>query len=154
MWKRLLARNCLHFRFIYYLDENNSCMLQKENVFNEFCTCTFSLFGKPKDQLSFLKLPANLELMQRFLIYFKRDKLSKKNSLPGHVTKLFSRGLKVAGSSTAGYVCYMCLNTIKAKITNLEKKSCDTNLVKGGLMNKPMYLYLRNIRQNCLLCLT
>ena len=41
----------------------------------------FPLIGKPIDRLSSLKLPTNLEKMQRFLYHFKCDKLSKQKSI-------------------------------------------------------------------------
>ena len=41
----------------------------------------FPLLGKPREMLSPLKLPTILEVMQRFLHYFKYEKLSKQKSI-------------------------------------------------------------------------
>ena len=76
----------------------------------------YPLLGKPVDRLSPLTLPTNLDVMQRFLYYSKRKKLSKQKSLNRTSDEVVFPWERVAQSSTPGYTCYMSLNTIKAII--------------------------------------
>ena len=73
---------------------------------------TFSLIGKPKDGLPSLKLPTNLNVMLRFLLYFKCEKLSKQKSINRTCDEVVLRWKKVAEDSTTGY-------TIQSKLSKL-----------------------------------
>ena len=79
----------------------------------------FPLIGKPIDRLSSLKLPTNLEVMQRFLYHFKCDKLSKQKSINRNCDEVILLRQKVAEGSTPGYTCYLSVNSIKTRINTL-----------------------------------
>ena len=79
----------------------------------------FPLIGKPIDRLSSLKLPTNLEVMQRFLYHFKCDKLSKQKSINRTCDEVVLLWQKVAEGSTPGYTCYLSVNSIKTRINTL-----------------------------------
>jgi len=53
------------------------------------------LLGKPRDQLPSLKLPMNLEVMLRFLYFFKCENLRSKKQLIVHVKKSYSCGKRL-----------------------------------------------------------
>ena len=61
------------------------------------------LIGKPIDRLSSLKLPTNLEVMQRLLT----------------CDEVVLLGQKVADGSTPGYTCHLSVNAIKTRINTL-----------------------------------
>ena len=69
--------------------------------------------------LSPLKLCTNFEVMQRFLHYFKYEKLSKHKYINRTCDEVILLWKKVADGSTPGYICYMTLNTVKVKMTKL-----------------------------------
>ena len=96
---------------------------------------TFPLIDKPKDGLPSLKLPTNLDVMQRFLYYFKCENLSNQKSINRTFDEVVLLWKKVAEGSTGGYTCYVSLNTIESKLSKLwenyrtiqawEKRSSD-----------------------------
>ena len=79
----------------------------------------YPLFGKPMDRLFPLKLPTNLHVMQRFLYYFKSEKLGKQKSINRTCDEVVLLWQKVAQGSTPGYTRYMSLNAIKERINML-----------------------------------
>ena len=79
----------------------------------------FPHLGKPREMLFSLKLPTNLEVMQRFLHYFKYEKLSKQKSINRTCDEVILLWKKVADGSTPDCICYMTLHTVKAKMTQL-----------------------------------
>ena len=95
-------------------------------AFTRFADLEFPLIGKPKNHLFFMKLPTNLNVMQRFLYYFKCERLSKQklgNRTSDEAVLLWQ---KVAEGSTPGYSCYKNLNTIKSRINTLLGKQRTT----------------------------
>ena len=98
----------------------------------------FPLIVKPIERLFSLKLPTNLEVMQRFLYYFKCDKLSKQKSINRTSDEVALLWQKIAESSTPGYTCYLSVNAIKTRINTLwEKYRATQAWGKGVPKNNP-----------------
>ena len=78
------------------------------------------IIGKARaEEFSQLRLPTRIEILQRYIYFFKIAKTTKSGAANSTSLEVINLWKKVADGSTSNYTCYKTLKSVKSKLQNM-----------------------------------